>query len=138
MKRRAWTSRDIRTLKRLAGKKNARGQHRPKLKADGKCDPAEGFQPRSFVGNARRTALTAKQTGPGPFALALKVAKRGRAQANTQNISAFFGAVNVIRKHAELDKIGQITVFRAKVTAHDVSDAHEQKELRVSHSLHRV
>jgi hypothetical protein len=35
--------------------------------------------------------------GPAPFALALKVAKRGRAQANTQNTSAFFGAANVIR-----------------------------------------
>jgi hypothetical protein len=33
----------------------------------------------------------------GPVALALKVAKRGRAKANTQNTSAFFGAVNVIR-----------------------------------------
>jgi hypothetical protein len=44
--------------------------------------------------------------------------------------------VNVIRLHAEPEKIGQITVFRVKVTAHGVSDAHEQEELRVSHSLH--
>jgi hypothetical protein len=70
--------------------------------------------------------------------LALKVAKRGRAQANTQYTSAFFGTVNVIRLHAEPEKIGQITVFRVKVTAHGVSDAHEQEELRVSHSLHPV
>jgi hypothetical protein len=52
--------------------------------------------------------LTAEQKRSGPVALALKVAKRGRAQADTQNTSAFFGAVNVIHYHAGPDKLGQI------------------------------
>jgi hypothetical protein len=50
----------------------------------------------------------AEQKRSGPVALALKVAKRGRAQADTRNTSAFFGAVNVIRYHAGPDKLGQI------------------------------
>lgn len=80
----------------------------------------------------------AEQKRSGPVALALKVAKRGRAQADTQNTSAFFGAVNVICYHAGLDKLGQIIFFRVKVTAHDVSPTHDQKELGGSHSLHFV
>ncbi|HEV3160980.1 MAG TPA: hypothetical protein VGZ89_13500 [Xanthobacteraceae bacterium] len=74
----------------------------------------------------------------GPVALALKVAKRGRAQANTQKTSAFFGAVNLIRYHAGPDKLGQDTFFRVKVTARDVSPTPDQEELGVSHSLHFV
>jgi hypothetical protein len=102
--------------------KDARSQHRPQLKADGECDPAEGFQPWPFVGNARRivgntrrTALTAEQKRSGPVALALKVAKRGRAQANTQKTSAFFGAVNLIRYHAGPDKLEQDTFLEWKL-----------------------
>jgi hypothetical protein len=82
--------------------------------------------------------LTAEQKRSGPVALTLKVAKRGRARANTQNTSAFFGAVNLIRYHAEPDKLGQVTFLRVKVTAHDVSQTHDLKGLGVSHSLHFV
>jgi hypothetical protein len=84
----------------------------------------------------------AEQKRSGSVALALKVAKRGRAQADTRNTSAFFGAVNVIRYHAGPDKLGQIIFFRVKVTAHDVSPTPDQKELGkelgASHSLHFV
>jgi len=48
---------------------------------------------------------------------------------HTQNMSAFFGAVNAIRYHAEPDKLGQAAFFRVKVAAHDVNGTQDQKEL---------
>src|SRR5262249_46472860 len=86
---------------------NARSQHRPQFEADRKCHPAEGFQPWSLVGNAQWPAWIGRTKRSGPVAQALKVAKRGRTPAHTQNTSAFFAA-------------------------HDVNETHEQKELRTS------
>src|SRR5262249_24111663 len=74
---------------------NARSQHRPQFEADRKCHPAEGFQPWSLVGNAQWPAWIGRTKRSGPVAQALKVAKRGRTPAHTQNTSAFFGAVRL-------------------------------------------
>ena len=57
--------------------------------------------------------------------------KTGPGSKQTQNTSAFFGAVNLIPYHAELDKLGQVALFRMKVTTRDVSKTHDQKELCV-------
>ncbi len=103
--------------------KNACGQYRPDFKANGERDPAKGFQPWPLTGNARRRDNRAKKSGP--VALALNIAKWGRSGASTQNMPAFCGAVNSITYQARPDKLGQVTFFKVKVTAHDVKQRHD-------------
>lgn len=105
--------------------KNACGQYRPDFKANGERDSAKGFQPWPLIGNARRRDNRAKKSGP--VALALNIAKRGRAGASTPNTSAFSGAADLIGYQTGPDKLGRIIFFKVKVTAHDVSQRRGQK-----------